>query len=154
MKASIRQISRIFTLALAAACLLGLPGCKSGVSGNDLTMLSSTEAQDLIAGKRKWLGLGGPGKAVWVDPRTSVEYRAGHIPGAISLPYEYLSHDHKQLDDYDTLIVYGEDYNDAKAIGFSKRLIEFGHSDVRTLNGGLRAWKAAGNSLETGDAKN
>ena len=102
-----------------------------------------------MAGKSRLFGLAGKDKAVWVDPRTSDEFKAGHIPGAISLPGERVSLDHKKLDPYDAIIVYGNDYNDAKAIGFSKSLVEKGHSKVYTLLGGLRAWKEAGNELES-----
>ena len=51
------------------------------------------------------------------------------------------------------MIVYGNDYNDPVADGMSKRLIELGHKDVRTLMGGLRAWKADGYAVESGDPK-
>ena len=87
----------------------------------------------------------------WVDARPEADYRAGHIPGAISMPYERVTLDHKLLNGYDVIVVYGNDYNDTRANGMSKRLIELGHGDVRTLTGGMRAWKAEGNSIETSE---
>ena len=74
----------------------------------------------------------------------------GHIRGAVSLPFSRVSTDYPILHQYDTVIVYGKDYNDPVAEGMSKRLIELGVSDVRTLRGGLRAWESAGNELATG----
>jgi 3-mercaptopyruvate sulfurtransferase SseA len=33
----------------------------------------------------------------------------------------------------------------------SKRLMALGYRDVRTLTGGMRAWKSDGNPIETAD---
>ena len=117
----------------------------------NIEYVNTVEGQQLVVGEKRLLGIAGTAKGVWLDPRTPAEFRAGHIPGAINVPYEDLSEEFKSLKQYDILIVYGNDYNDTVADAYSKRLIELGHKDVRTLNGGLRAWKADGNSIETGD---
>jgi rhodanese-related sulfurtransferase len=142
---------RLCAVALALAfSIFAIAGCKNGTSGSNVVLVSPAQGQELMESKGRLLGLAGKRKVAWVDPRTAPEFRAGHIPGALNLPYERLAQDHKKLDEYDTIIVYGDDYNDPKAIGFSKRMIEYGHGDVRTLNGGLRAWKSDGNTLESG----
>ena len=79
-------------------------------------------------------------------------FQAGHIPGAIPLAFQNVADEHKaKLAGFDTLIVYGDDYGDPKPNAMSKRLIELGYSDVRTLEGGVQAWTEAGYRLEKGD---
>jgi 3-mercaptopyruvate sulfurtransferase SseA len=144
----------LFQTALTiAACLClslsVLTGCNQGNTDKDLKFISVSEGQDIVKGKSSMLGLGAKSSGAWVDPRTEAEYKAGHIPGAINLPYEHLAQQHKKLEIYDTIVVYGDDYADPKAKAFSKRLIsDYNCKDVRTLLGGLREWKAEGNELE------
>ena len=131
-----------------------MTGCgESKISNRDLVLVSPDEAIELLEGKKKLFGLAGSESAAWVDPRTERAFAQGHIPGAISLPFQYVRTRYGKLSDYDTLIVYGDDYNDDLAEGMSKRLLELGISDVRTLRGGLRAWTDAGHELETGAAQ-
>jgi rhodanese-related sulfurtransferase len=141
-------------LAAALICTLVLvDGCgHKTTTDKSLQFVNTVEGQEMIAGRKKWLGLAHTPAGVWVDPRTELEFRAEHIPGAVNLPYERVSTDYTLLKKYDFVIVYGVDYNDPKADGMSKRLIELGIHDVHTLLGGLRAWKADGNPVEPGEA--
>ena len=136
--------------ALSLLCLILCAGfgC-SHKNDKDLVMISLEDGQRLVAGEKSLLG--GTKAAVWVDARTRVDYDAGHSPGAISLPFERVTPDHYLIENEPTVIVYGADYNDSRAKAMSKRLLfELleGH-DIRTLDGGIRAWTAAGNELET-----
>ena len=147
MSASVRRW--VAGLLLAA----GLVGCTGrSTSDRDLLLVDPGGAQKLVGEHKVWFGLGGSGRGTWVDPRTESDFRAGHIPGAINLPFQDLAAERDRLSGYDVLVVYGDGYHDPKAEGMSKRLIELGFKDVRTLRGGLRAWTAAGNPLETGEA--
>ena len=130
----------------------GLAGCGNKPSDKDLVLIAPDEAIKLAQGKKTLVVLGKE-TGVYVDARSEADYHKEHIPGAINLPYERVSEDHKMLDQYQILIIYGNDYNDARANGMSKRLMSLGHSDVRTLEGGMRAWKTAGNAVETSEAK-
>jgi rhodanese-related sulfurtransferase len=132
---------------LLAALLCGCAGKKT--SDRNLAFVTPSEAEALVQGRSRLLGLAGKTAGLWVDPRSEREFREGHIPGAMHLAVEELSERHSSLNDYDVLIVYGDSYNDPVSLAFSKRLIELGH-DARTLRGGLRAWEAAGNSLAQG----
>lgn len=137
----------VWTALMAALAMVG--GCfQTTTTDKDLTFISVLEGQEVVQGKKQLLGLAGTAKGVWLDPRTPQEFAAEHIPGAINVPYEKLADEFKTLKQYDILVVYGVDYNDPKADAYSKRLIELGHRDVRTLNGGLHAWKADGNPVE------
>jgi 3-mercaptopyruvate sulfurtransferase SseA len=131
-----------FTAALACT--------ERKTSDRDLVLVDCTEAMEIVQERKKLLGLGGASQGAWVDPRSEKAFREGHIPGAISLPYQNVTADHQRLSAYDVVIVYGDDYRDAKARAMSKRLMELGLKDVRTLRGGLRAWTDAGNEIETG----
>lgn len=142
---------RWITLVCAAAIFAALPGCAASSSDKVLSPVTAAEAQELVSGRKKLLGIAGTTTGVWVDSRPEADYRAGHIPGAISLPYERVTLDHKMLEKYDVIIVYGADYGDTRANAMSKRLKELGHDDVRTLTGGLRAWKQDGNPVETSE---
>lgn len=134
-------------IAMVCLAALGAAGCGSNsTSDKVLSFVSPAQGEELVGGKRDLLGRSA--KAAWVDARSAQAYKAGHIPGAINLPYEDVNRDHHQLKPYDTIIVYGETYNDARANGMSKTLRELGYKDVRTLNGGIQAWKAEGNDVE------
>jgi 3-mercaptopyruvate sulfurtransferase SseA len=141
----------VIALSLCAAVTLGLAACESSskISDGDLHMVNVEEGQRLVAGEKTLLH--GHRSAVWVDARSTADYDAGHIPGAISMPFERVSRDYYMIENEPIIIVYGADYNDARANGMSKRLKELlKDRDIRTLDGGVRAWTAAGNELEPG----
>jgi rhodanese-related sulfurtransferase len=127
-----------------AALLIALTGCGRGTSDRSLLFLDPPDANDLLEGRTGLLGLRGPKPTVLVDCRRETEFDQEHIPDAINLPFAQVSTDHSILRQYDVIIVYGARYNDPVALGMSKRLLELGHKDVRTLRGGLEAWIAAG----------
>ena len=138
-------------VALGPLVVVLLVGCSSNkTSDRNLAFVTAPEAETLVQGRRRLLGIAGERTGAWVDPRSEREFREGHIPGAIHLPAEEIRERHRTLGRFDVLVVYGDTFNDPVALGVSKGLIELGH-DARTLRGGLQAWAAAGNSLVTGD---
>ncbi|MEE9129024.1 MAG: rhodanese-like domain-containing protein [Phycisphaerales bacterium] len=137
------------TAVAVIAATLAVLSCTNKTSDRDLVLVNPIDAQELVQGQAKLLGLGGTTTGTYVDPRRERDFRLGHIPGAISLPFQHLADNKSRLNGYDVLIVYGDDYNDPKANAMSKRLLELGFSDVRTLRGGLRAWTLAGYALDT-----
>ncbi len=142
-----------FLLILLAASLAVPAGCTRSISDRNLDLVDPGEALQLVEGRKKLLGLAGTETGAWVDPRGARAYREGHIHGAIHLPFQELATQQQRLRDYDVLIVYGTSVKDDLADGMSKRLLELGFKDVRTLRGGLRAWTRAGFELETGDPR-
>lgn len=143
---------RAIALFIAAGAVFFAYGCQTSRSDKDLVGIHADEAMQLVQGKKS-LPFMVTRTGTWVDSRSEADFRAGHIPGAINLPYERVNDDHGLLKDYKILIVYGNDYNDNRAEGMSKRLMSLGHGDVRTLIGGLRAWKTEGNPVETSEGK-
>lgn len=143
------RCSGLILLLTATFCLVSLTaGCATKTSDRDLVFLDVSEAIDAVRGQRR--PLRSPTSGVWLDPRTAQEYRDGHIPGAIHMPLERVRDEHRQLRDYDVIVVYGNDFNSPRAAAVSKTLIELGHRDVRTLRGGLKAWKESGQQVQTG----
>jgi rhodanese-related sulfurtransferase len=142
---------RLAVLILCAG-VLAVGGCSNKkTSDKSLSFVTADDAHSLLGGKREALfGLGGEKTSAFVDPRTLLDYRKGHIPGAIHLPYENVREQTRRLQPYTTIIVYGDSYNSTIAQAMSKTLIELGFDDVRTLRGGLRAWQDAGFDLAKG----
>jgi rhodanese-related sulfurtransferase len=138
-------------IVVAAGAALAAAGCaEPKVSRRDVTYVEIDEATALSRGTRTLLGLGDKSGA-WIDPRTEDAFREGHIPGAISVPIDEIKAGDRRLAGYNVFIVYGDDYNSPLAEAASKKLIAAGYDDVRTLRGGLRAWRGQGFDLETGD---
>jgi thiosulfate/3-mercaptopyruvate sulfurtransferase len=106
------------------------------------------------------------------EPDGTAAYRAGHLPGAVyvDLDHELADHDVQGegrhplpseaaftrsmrrwgLDDGDAVVVM-DDLGNQSAARAWWLLRHAGVADVRMLDGGLAAWRAAGHPLETGD---
>jgi len=140
-------------LVLLLTMPLLLTGCSSPrTSDRDIVFVGNSEAQAALEPRSRVLRLGGESKrGIFVDPRSRREFIAGHIPGAIHMPMENLRARSEELREWEPLIVYGPDATSPLAVAASKVLLELGHRDVRTLRGGLRAWKEEGNAVATGD---
>lgn len=142
---------RTLAILLILTVSSSLPGCSNKTSDRDISLISAGDAQAIVQGKSILLGLGGTTVGVWLDPRSELDFRNGHIPGAINLPFQNVAHDHHILKEYEVIVVYGSTYNDPKANAMSKRLMQLGYKDVKTLRGGLRGWQAAGYDVEEGE---
>ncbi len=141
----------VVVITLVAAVVLPTGGCSKQISDKNIELVDATDASELVEGRQRLFGLAGTATGAFVDPRSARKYREGHIPGAVSLPFQNLTKESARLEGYDVLIIYGSGYDDQLALGMSKRLMELGFKDVRTLRGGLQAWTAAGNDVETGE---
>lgn len=146
---TVRNATR--TVCLIAVCgMLLLTSCAHrSTSRKDLVFVDPDTAAEQLRSGGDWFNLSGGEGGVWVDPRSTRAFRKEHLPGAVHLPFEHVSERHEELSKYSVLVVYGDDYNDAIAEAMSKRLIELGHDNVKTLRGGLRAWKDAGHEVES-----
>ena len=141
-------------------------------------MTRSPRARTLISVDELAGLLGQPGVAIvdasWHMPAAgrnpAADFAAGHIPGAVFLDIDALSDPSSGLPhmlptadvagaalgalglaDTDTLIVYDSVGLFSAARGWWTLKV-FGAKDVRVLDGGLPAWIAAGQPLETGPA--
>ena len=88
------------------------------------------------------------GEAVVVDVREDADYAAGHLPGALHLGRGVLEQRaEKALPDADAPIVCYCGGGSRSALA-ADTLQAMGYTNVRSLAGGFRGWKAAGNPTQ------
>ena len=134
---------------LLAVSIASMQGCAKEYSDRDIVFLDVEQAQVLVENREVSL-FTKPRDNTWLDPRTLEKYSAGHIPGAINMPYRDVAEKWEELKSYGFIVIYGNSYNDPLADAMSKTLMELGLEDVRTLRGGLQAWTNAGNPVTKG----
>ena len=89
------------------------------------------------------------GRATIVDVREEADWKLGHVPGAKHLSRGVLElRADKELPDRDAPIVLYCGGGSRSALG-TDVLQEMGYTNVRSMAGGFRGWKAAGNPTET-----
>lgn len=83
-----------------------------------------------------------------LDVRTPEEFAAGHVPGAINIPYTELEERYSELETEgsEELVVYCQS---GRRAGIAEAtLAELGFTNVRDLDGHIAAWKQAERPLE------
>lgn len=81
---------------------------------------------------------------ILVDVRTPEEYRSGHVPGAINIPVQELDRRLAELSGYrdSELVLYCET---GMRAGHAGRMLQRqGFTQIRSLDGDMRAWRRAG----------
>ena len=144
------SVERAVWWSLCVVLVLSVFGCQGNRTSDRSIEFVSVEETEALSGTRTSI-FGKKSQGVCIDPRAEFEYRKGHIPGAIHVPYEDVRSRQQELRSYDTIVVYGTEYGSTIAQAMSKTLIELGFNDVRTLRGGLRAWEATGRKVDEGD---
>ena len=137
---------------LAGLVIFSFTACHSKkTSDYSLEPITVLQTEDLLnADGGTWFGLQGQSVITFVDPRSESDYIKGHIPGAIHLPFSKVKSRFREVEGGGILIVYSERYEDPLAKAMSKRLIELGAADVRTLDSGITAWETAGKPVVSG----
>jgi rhodanese-related sulfurtransferase/predicted transcriptional regulator len=87
------------------------------------------------------------GEVILLDVRPRVEYRAGHLPGAISIPLDELEDQVEKLPRNKKIIVYCRGPYCILADEALELLVEEGRSAAR-LDEGVAEWQQAGYALE------
>jgi len=85
---------------------------------------------------------------VIIDARTGIEFKRGHVPGAINAPPRKILLKTAQLpkDKESEIVVYCE--HGQRAWLANKLLVGRGYSNTAFLEGNLKDWKTAGLPLE------
>jgi rhodanese-related sulfurtransferase len=95
----------------------------------------------------------GRGQAVFVDSRSRDEFRAGHIPGSLSIPLEEnksgLDSERFPYPQDRTLVVYCQGGGCQTSIALAKLIFKLGFRDIRIFSGGFAEWSASCLPLET-----
>ena len=107
--------------------------------------VSLAEAEDLFAA----------GTGVFIDARPAAEFREGHVPGAVSLPFEAAGEAALEaviaaLPPGRLPVVYCQGEDCLSSLGLARLLAARGLAEVRVLAGGWREWSAAGFPGEAG----
>ena len=89
-----------------------------------------------------------PAGALILDVRTTNEYAAGHVPSAVNVPHDQVAARLTELGDDLTrpVVVYCE--SGRRAGRAESVLLEAGFTDVRHLEGDMKAWRASGRVTE------
>jgi rhodanese-related sulfurtransferase len=121
-------------LILFAVYVFSSQGLKSG------PQISVPDAAKLMKGEPR---------PVVIDLRDCAQYEQGHVPGAICVPQAEFKNRLAglKLPQIDAVILYGAD--DARVREVTKLLYESGYQGGLTLKGGIDAWRAAGQAVET-----
>jgi rhodanese-related sulfurtransferase len=134
--------SRRFVSTIAATLLLaGLVACSfassPAISGDSLARRIDSDDAPVI-----------------FDVRSDSEYAAGHVPGAIHLPFQSVAARSEELsiDKDRTVVVYCA--HGPRAAWAGRALRKAGYSDIVYLAGHMTEWENAGRPLETGPAPN
>lgn len=95
------------------------------------------------------------GTAVFVDARMPDEFAAGHIPGAVNLPYDDLE-SHLDvlgfLPEDGLVVTYCDGTECELSLELADELTAMGFNQVRVFFGGWEQWVEAGHDIEEGEA--
>jgi len=123
-------------VALSAAC-------SNATNDATLTRIKASDMLDRLQGRDS-------GRTLILDSRPPEQYRAGHIPSAVNLRLEDLATGRTSgLDQYSSIVVYGQNPASATAVAMAKRLVSMGYRDVRLFDGGYDAWLRSGQPAST-----
>jgi 3-mercaptopyruvate sulfurtransferase SseA len=94
------------------------------------------------------------GGAVFVDARVAEAYRAGHVAGAVSVPYTArfaaLGELRRRIPPGDPVVVYCTGPGCPAAARLATWMAARGWRDVRLFAAGYPVWEAAGRPVQTG----
>lgn len=156
----LKQALRQIPLLLGIACALALAVNHFRPAGIDLVAdwspaarLKAAAGGSLVIPLADAVALYETREVVFVDARLPEEYAAGHIPGALSLPWvlvdEYEERFFKAVPDPSAIVIV---YCDGEACSLSgdlaRMLVDMGYAHVKVLVDGWGAWTRSGYPVE------
>ena len=106
-----------------------------------MTGQKSVESINVIEAKAK-LEAG----AVAIDTAPISSWAGGHVPDSLSMPMESISFRYTELPEEAVLVFFSED--GTKSFAAAEKALTLGFGEVYNVNGGTRAWLAAGYEME------
>jgi rhodanese-related sulfurtransferase len=149
-------MTRFFNLLLFLALGLLAAGCsgsaddgtanrvpESGAEARPVAVLDGPASGSAVFPADLVDRLGSETELLLLDVRTPEEFAAGHVPGALNIPYDELPSRLHELDGHQSeeLVVYCRTGRRAKIAELA--LVEAGFQNVRDLAGHMVAWTAA-----------
>ena len=102
-------------------------------------------------------GLFSMNEAQFIDSRNAEAFKAGHIAGAVNIPYEEKSDTsllaELMIPKEMILVVYCDGSECQSSVGLSKFLHEKGFTDIRVFFGGWEEWQMEGLPIEISNDK-
>jgi len=102
-------------------------------------------------------GLFSMNEAQFIDSRNVQAFKAGHIAGAVNIPYEEANEmlllNQFSIPKEKTLVVYCDGSECQSSVGLSRLLHDQEFTDIRVFFGGWKEWQMEGLPIETGDDK-
>ncbi len=102
-------------------------------------------------------GLFSMNEALFIDSRNDEAFKAGHIAGAVNIPYEEKSEtpilDELLIPKERILVVYCDGSECQSSVGLSTILHEQGFTDIRVFFGGWKEWQVEGLPIEKSNEK-
>jgi rhodanese-related sulfurtransferase len=124
-------------ITLALICMLAAPAFAEPETSSEAPSIAPAE----LAARRA------SGTApVVIDVRTSEEFEAGHIPGAVNIPFDEVATRISELDAPNGVALYC--MVGPRARKGETALLHAGYASVLHLEGGLAAWQEAGLPVE------
>lgn len=109
---------------------------------------ASPEAPSIGAAELKARQVSGDAPVV-IDVRTAEEYAAGHIPGALNIPFDEVAERISEVEAPNGVALYC--MVGPRARKGESALLDAGYTSVFHIEGGLAAWQAAGLPVESED---
>jgi len=129
-------------MARLALSLLGALLAVAAFAEDPATTLAPSIGVTELSAQRE----SGPAPVV-IDVRTPEEYAAGHVPGAINIPFDQVAERIGEVDAPHGVALYC--MMGPRARKGESALLAAGYESVFHLEGGLAAWQAAGLPVET-----
>ena len=94
-------------------------------------------------------------KVIFLDARLPGDFKAGHIRGAINLPYEefevHAPSVLPKLNKNEEIIAYCDGTECESSLLLARELLEDGYKNIKVFFGGWAEWQKSGLSVETGE---
>lgn len=88
---------------------------------------------------------------LFVDVRTPAEYKSGHLPGSINIPYDEMEKKKKTIP-LDKPVVFYCTLSSWRAPYAANVMADAGYNNVYVLEGGASGWNSAGQVIEATDS--
>ena len=102
-------------------------------------------------------GLFAMNETLFIDSRNAEAFKAGHIAGAVNIPYEDKIDTslliERSIPKEQSLVIYCDGSQCQSSVGLSRFLHDQGFTDIRVFFGGWKEWQMEGLPMEIGDDK-